>query len=116
MISPKEIEHLYNLSKDNPKLRKDLLNLNCHSYWLDKYYLFEDMLMDEFGELYSVYTPWHIDMHCYRLYSLASASGEKTSITSALAAIHKQSILSDMKAIEEYLTWNVDGFFGKDYE
>lgn len=114
MITTKEIKNLVNMANDMPGLMKDLKNTNSHLYWLDKYLRFEDMITSEFGVLATYYLPWDLDLHCYKLYSskVSSSAPGKAVMFQALADAHKDSILNDLKEIEEYLNLEFEDFYG----
>lgn len=114
MITSAEIKKLVTLAETIPALMKDLKNTQSCHYWLDKYLRFEDMVDVEFGEIAAVYNPWSLDLHCYVLYTskISNAAPGKAVMFQALADAHKDSILNDLKEIEEYLNLEFEDFYG----
>lgn len=113
MITSTEIKKLVTLAETMPALMNDLKNTQSYRYWMDKYLRFEDMIDGEFGEIASVYTPWDLDLHCYKLYSskVSEALPGKAAVFQTLADAHKDSILDDLKEIEEYLNLEFEDFY-----
>lgn len=114
MITSTEIKKLVTLAETMPALMRDLKNTQSCRYWLDKYLRFEDMIDGEFGEIASVYKPWDLDLHCYVLYTskVSDSAPGKAVMFQALADAHKDSILNDLKEIEEYLNLEFEDFYG----
>lgn len=108
MIGEKEIEALIKTSEDNPQLLRELKNINMYPYLAEKYYRIDDMIRDEYPELLKTYSPWAIDIHCYRLYNdhgfqLDTGNREgKATVMWLMADAHKKSLLEDMAKISEY--------------